>query len=67
MAMMLRYSFALHDEALAVEAAVERVLDGKDVGGLEIRTGDLGGTATTVEVGDAVCSVLQQLMTGSKQ
>jgi 3-isopropylmalate dehydrogenase len=65
--MMLRYSFALQDEALAVEAAVEKVLDGKDVGGLEVRTGDLGGRATTKEVGEAVCSVLQQLLTGSKQ
>jgi 3-isopropylmalate dehydrogenase len=62
MAMMLRYSFAMHDEALAVEAAVEKVLDGKDIGGLEIRTGDLGGKATTKEVGDAVCQVLEQLL-----
>lgn len=62
-AMMLRYSFNLHAEAAAVEAAVEKVLDGKEIGGLEIRTRDLGGKATTKEVGDAVCSVLERLCT----
>lgn len=66
MAMMLRYSFNMHEEALAVEAAVEKVLDGKDLGGLETRTGDLGGKATTQEVGDAVCQVLEQLLQGKK-
>lgn len=60
-AMMLRYSFNLHAEAAAVEAAVEKVLDGKDIGGWEVRTSDLGGNATTKEVGDAVCSVLEGL------
>ncbi|ETI28500.1 3-isopropylmalate dehydrogenase [Cladophialophora carrionii CBS 160.54] len=63
-AMMLRYSLNLTAEAAAIEAAVEKVLDAKDIGGLEIRTGDLGGTATTKEVGDAVCRVLEQLLTG---
>jgi 3-isopropylmalate dehydrogenase len=66
MAMMLRYSFDMNEEALAVEAAVEKVLDGKDIGGLEIRTGDLGGKATTREVGDAVCTVLQKILQGHK-
>jgi 3-isopropylmalate dehydrogenase len=66
MAMMLRYSFDMHEEALAVEAAVEKVLDGKDIGGLEIRTGDLGGKATTREVGDAVCRVLQETLQSQK-
>ena len=46
------------------ERAVEKVLDGKDIGGLEIRTGDLRGKATTVEVGDAVCGVLAELLDG---
>ncbi len=64
-AMMLRYSFSLHTEAAAIEAAVEKVLDGKDIGGLEIRSGDLGGRATTKEVGDAVCSVLERILTGN--
>ncbi|KIW35472.1 3-isopropylmalate dehydrogenase [Cladophialophora immunda] len=64
-AMMLRYSFNLAAEAAAIEAAVEKVLDGKDLGGLEIRSGDLGGTASTKEVGDAVCSVLEELLMGN--
>lgn len=62
-AMMLRYSFNLPVEAAAIEAAVEKVLDGKDIGGLEIRSGDLGGKATTKEIGDAVCKVLEQILT----
>lgn len=64
-AMMLRYSFNLHTEAAAIEAAVEKVLDGKDIGGLEIRSGDLGGKASTKEVGDAVCSALERILTGN--
>ena len=63
-AMMLRYSFSLHTEAAAIESAVEKVLDGKDIGGLEIRSGDLGGRATTKEIGDAVCSVLERILRG---
>jgi len=62
-ALMLRYSFALNDEALAIEQAVEKVLDSKDIGGFEIRTADLGGGATTREVGDAVCHVLRDILT----
>jgi hypothetical protein len=38
-------------------------LDGHDIGGMEIRTGDLGGKASTSEVGDAVCAVLKQMLT----
>jgi 3-isopropylmalate dehydrogenase len=38
-AMMLKYSFNMPAEALAVEAAVAKVLDSKDIGGLEIRSG----------------------------
>lgn len=62
LAMMLRYSFVLTDEAAAVEGAVARVLDDKSAGGLEIRTGDLGGSASTAEVGDAVCEVLKKIL-----
>lgn len=62
LAMMLRYSFCLLDEAALIEKAVERVLDSKEIGGLEIRTGDLGGVATTSEVGDAVCGILKELL-----
>ncbi|KAG9780030.1 3-isopropylmalate dehydrogenase, partial [Aureobasidium melanogenum] len=65
-AMMLRYSFGLAHEAAAVEQAVQKVLDGKDIGGLEIRSGDLGGKATTREIGDAVCQVLQGLLKGNQ-
>lgn len=61
-ALLLRYSLGLNEEALLIEQAVEKVLDGKDIGGMEVRTGDLGGKATTVEVGDAICSVLDQLL-----
>jgi hypothetical protein len=64
-AMMLRYSFGLNQEATAIEAAVEKVLDGKDIGGEEIRSGDLGGSATTTQMGDAVCQVLQELLKGN--
>ncbi|RVX71969.1 3-isopropylmalate dehydrogenase [Exophiala mesophila] len=63
-ALMLRYSFGLGEDALAIEQAVEKVLDGKDIGGLEIRTGDLGGKSTTKEVGDAVADVLRGILTG---
>ncbi|EXJ79603.1 3-isopropylmalate dehydrogenase [Capronia epimyces CBS 606.96] len=61
-ALMLRYSFNLAPEAAAIEAAVQKVLDGKDIGGLEIRSGDLGGRATTSQIGDAVCQVLEQIL-----
>lgn len=61
-AMMLRYSFLLEKEAAAVEQAVVKVLDAKASGGLEIRTGDLGGSAKCSEVGDAVCEVLKGLL-----
>ncbi|KAB5515315.1 Isopropylmalate dehydrogenase-like domain-containing protein [Coniochaeta sp. 2T2.1] len=61
-AMMLRYSFLLEKETAAIEQAVVKVLDSKDNGGLEIRTGDLGGKAACREVGDAVCGVLKTLL-----
>ena len=60
--MLLRYSFCMYKEADAIDAAVQKVLDGQDLGGLEIRTGDLGGSATTSDVGDAVCNVLKDLL-----
>jgi 3-isopropylmalate dehydrogenase len=62
LALMLRYSFCMYDDADAVEAAVGKVLDSKERGGLEIRTGDLGGVARTSEVGDAVCRVLKEML-----
>ena len=52
LAMALRYSFDAPERAAQVEAAVERVLaDG-------VRTADLGGSAGTAEVGDAVVAAL---------
>ena len=47
-AMMLRMSLGLEREAAAVEKAVEATV------GTIMRTGDLGGTATTSDVGKAV-------------
>lgn len=49
---MLRWSFGLEEEARAIEAAVAAVL------ARGIRTGDLGGTARTAEVGDAIALAL---------
>jgi len=51
-ALMLRHSFALEEEAAAIETAVDEALsDG-------LRTADLGGTATTDEASKAVLSCL---------
>ncbi|KAK1719536.1 Isopropylmalate dehydrogenase-like domain-containing protein [Colletotrichum acutatum] len=61
-AMMLKYSFGMVDEAKAIDKAVEKVLDSKDIDGHEIRTPDLGGIATTVEVGNAICRQLESLV-----
>ena len=47
-AMLLRHSFGLEQEAAAIEKALEVALASG------ARTPDLGGTATTRQVGDAV-------------
>ena len=52
-ALMLRHGLGMHDEAAALESAVDRALDAG------LRTPDLGGTATTVEATRAVLSKLQ--------
>ncbi|KAG9240944.1 Isopropylmalate dehydrogenase-like domain-containing protein [Calycina marina] len=62
LAMMLRYSFILGEEADAIEQAVTMVLDAKEFGGLEIRTGDLGGRSSTVEVGNAICQAVRKVL-----
>ncbi|KAI5919433.1 Isopropylmalate dehydrogenase-like domain-containing protein [Camillea tinctor] len=62
LAMMLRYSFLLTEEASAIENAVTRVLDEKGNGGLEIRTKDLGGTASTADVGNAICTAVRSIL-----
>ncbi|KAF3763063.1 hypothetical protein M406DRAFT_94097 [Cryphonectria parasitica EP155] len=61
-AMMLRYSFLLSEEASAVEKAVAFVLDTEESGGLGIRTADLGGSASTKQVGDAICTALENVL-----
>ena len=50
--MMLRHGLDLHDEAAAVESAVDRALD------QGLRTPDLGGTASTAEATQAVLAHL---------
>ncbi|KIJ69971.1 hypothetical protein HYDPIDRAFT_35419 [Hydnomerulius pinastri MD-312] len=61
-AMLLRYSLGLEKEAQAVEAAVRKVLDDETLGGYGTRTADLGGKATTVELGDKVVEALKALL-----
>lgn len=61
-AMMLRYTFAMEAEAKAVEDAVRKVLDSTSAGGKGLWTKDLGGSASTTEMGDAVVEVLQGLL-----
>ncbi|KAL4892761.1 3-isopropylmalate dehydrogenase B [Aspergillus ambiguus] len=52
-ALMFRYSLNMEAEAQQVENAVRTVLDAG------VRTPDLGGKASTVEVGDAIVRVLR--------
>ena len=52
LAMLLRWSFGMESEALAVEGAVIAALAGG------ARTPDLGGTLTTAQMGDAVLAGL---------
>jgi 3-isopropylmalate dehydrogenase len=60
--MLLRYSLGLEKEAGAIESAVRTVLDDKDVGGLGLRTSDLGGNVQTTEIGDAIMQQLRKLL-----
>ncbi|KAI5306696.1 hypothetical protein KEM56_007549 [Ascosphaera pollenicola] len=55
-AMLLQYSLNRFDDAKAVEKAVSNVLESG------IRTKDIGGTASTKEVGDAVAAELEKLL-----
>lgn len=61
-ALLLRWSLGLEKEAAAIEQAVRKVLDTTDMGGFGVRTRDLGGPATTKEVGDKVLQVLNDLL-----
>lgn len=55
-AMMLRYSLGLPKEADVVEQAVKNAIDSGVV------TKDLGGSASTKEVGDAVVAELEKIL-----
>lgn len=57
-AMMLRYSLNLPEEAKLVEEAVKVAIDGG------LRTKDMGGSAGTKEVGDEVVKQLAKLLQG---
>lgn len=54
--MMLRYSLGLPKEANAVEQAVKNAIDNGVV------TKDLGGSASTKEMGDAVIAELEKVL-----
>jgi len=56
MAMLLQYSLGLRDEAKAVEEAVRNVIESG------VRTTDIGGSAKTKEVGDAVAKELEKVL-----
>lgn len=55
-AMMLLYSFDMKSESEAVEEAVKNVIESG------VTTGDIGGKATTKEVGDAVAKELEKVL-----
>lgn len=55
--MMLRYSLRLPREADAVEAAVRNTLDVRGV-----RTKDIGGQASTTDMGDAIVEELTKIL-----
>ncbi|AJQ44823.1 Leu2p [Saccharomyces cerevisiae YJM428] len=55
-AMMLKLSLNLPEEGKAIEDAVKKVLDAG------IRTGDLGGSNSTTEVGDAVAEEVKKIL-----
>ncbi len=60
--MLLRYSLGLESPAQAIETAVCKVLDTVEIGGHGLRTADLGGKASTKEIGDRIVDVLQELL-----
>ncbi|KAJ5332732.1 hypothetical protein MYU51_015297 [Penicillium brevicompactum] len=55
-AMMMQYSFNMIDVARIIETAVSNVIEAG------VRTGDIGGSAKTTEVGDAVAAELEKLL-----
>ncbi|KAI5457186.1 3-isopropylmalate dehydrogenase [Mariannaea sp. PMI_226] len=67
LAMLLRYSCLLTDEALAIEKAVAKVFDSPQNGGMGIRSRDMGGDAGTRQVGDAICEVVSPTLRSTRQ
>ncbi|QEU60519.1 Leu2 [Kluyveromyces lactis] len=55
-AMMLKLSLDLVEEGKALEQAVSNVLDAG------VRTGDLGGSNSTTEVGDAIAKAVKEIL-----
>lgn len=60
--MLLRYSLGLEKPAKVIEDAVRKVLDTTSLGGLGLRTADLGGKASTKDIGDSVVAAVRQLL-----
>lgn len=60
--MLLRYSLGLEAPAQAIETAVRKVLDTVEIGGHGLRTADLGGKASTKQIGDRIVDVLHELL-----
>ena len=54
--MMLKYSLCLPDLAIAINKAVETTIENGT------RTGDIGGKASTKEMGDAVAAELAKIL-----
>lgn len=54
--MMLKYSLSLPLEAKAIDEAVKRTIESG------IRTKDIGGSNTTIEVGNAICDHLRKIL-----
>ena len=61
-ALLLRWSLGKEHEATAIERAVRRTLDSPDIGGFGLRTRDLGGQASTKDVGDKVLAALDDFL-----
>lgn len=61
-ALMLKYSFGWVKEGEAIEIAVKKVLDEVEDGGKGLLTRDLGGSASTKEIGDAVAAQLKTIL-----
>ena len=61
-AMLLRYSLGLERPAKAIEEAVQKALDTRELGGYGLRTADLGGNVSTKELGDKIVEILDGLL-----